>query len=186
MKFLFDLFPVILFFIAYKAYGFYVATAVAIGATVLQVALSWFKHRKVQTSHLVILGIVVVFGGLTLIFDDPTFFKWKPTVAYWLFAVGFLGSQYIGEKSFTERMMAHAIEAPPVIWRRLNLAWVLFFLTMGVLNIYVAYNYAEDTWVNFKLFGIMGITLAFILAQGVFISRYLDANEEKQETEKEP
>lgn len=183
MKFLYDLFPVILFFIAYKLYGFYVATAVAIGATVLQVGFYWLKHRQFQKSHLLVLAIVVLFGGMTLVFDDPTFFKWKPTVAYWLFAVGFLGSQFIGSKSFTERMMSHAISAPRAVWSRLNIAWVVFFTVMGLVNIYVAYNYSEDTWVNFKLFGIMGLTLAFILAQGVFISQYLNKDQEDAERE---
>ena len=99
-----------------------------------------------------------------------------------MFAVGFLGSQYIGEKNFTERMMEHAINAPAYVWARLNLAWVVFFLVMGIVNIYVAYNYSEDTWVNFKLFGIMGLTLAFILAQGVFISQYLNKEETNEES----
>ncbi|WJW76646.1 septation protein A [Thiohalobacter sp. IOR34] len=177
MKFLFDFFPVLLFFVAYKLYGFYVGTAVAVAATILQVALFWLRHRRFENSHLVVLAIVVLFGGATLIFDDPVFFKWKPTVAYWLFAIGFLGSQFIGQRSFTERMMSQALSAPRHVWTRLNLAWVVFFALMGIVNLYVAYNYPEDTWVNFKLFGIMGITLAFVLGQGVFIARYLDDDE---------
>ncbi len=181
MKHFYDLIPVILFFIAYKLYGFYTATVVVIVATMIQVGSYWYFTRELKKSQLLVLLIVMLFGGMTLVFDDPTFFKWKPTVAYWLFAVGFLGSQYIGEKSFTERMMSQAITAPRSVWNRLNLAWVVFFIAMGIVNIYVAYNYSEDTWVNFKLFGIMGLTLAFIFGQGIFISQYLNkenANEE--------
>ncbi len=181
MKLLFDFFPVVLFFVAYKMYGFFVGTAVAIGATFLQVGLFWLRHRRFETTHLVVLAIVTLFGGATLLLDDPIFFKWKPTVAYWLFAAAFLGSQFIGSKSITERMMSHAVQAPSAVWTRLNLAWVVFFALMGLLNIYVAYNFSEDTWVNFKLFGILGLTLLFVLGQGVVLARYMDEAEAPEE-----
>ncbi|MFA7594514.1 MAG: septation protein IspZ, partial [Thiohalobacteraceae bacterium] len=105
---------------------------------------------------------------------DPVFIKWKPTVAYWLFAAVFLGSQFIGAKSLAERMMGHAIQTTRAVWRRLNLAWVVFFVVMGVVNLYVAYHYSEETWVNFKLFGLMGLTFVFVLAQGLILARFIE------------
>jgi len=173
MKFLYDFFPIVLFFIAYKRYGMYVATAVIIVSSLLQVGYSWFRHRKVEKMHLITLVIVVVFGGLTLILQDPVFIKWKPTVVNWLFAVAFLGSQFIGAKTLVERMMSTQIELPSPVWRRLNLTWVAFFIVSGAANIYVAYNYSEDTWVNFKLFGVLGLTIGFIIIQAFYISRHL-------------
>ncbi len=172
MKYLFDFFPVLLFFIAYKLFDIYVATAVIIGATFLQVGVFWLKHRRFQTSHLVTLVLVSGFGGATLLLHNPNFIKWKPTVLNWLFAAAFLGSQFIGEKSLVQRMMDQAVALPAAIWRRLNLSWVVFFIVMGAANLYVAFNFSENTWVNFKLFGIMGLTLLFVLLQALFISRH--------------
>ena len=173
MKFLYDFFPIVLFFIAYKLYGMYVATAVIIASSLLQVGYSWFRHRKVEKMHLITLVIVLVFGGLTLILQDPVFIKWKPTVVNWLFATAFLGSQFIGAKTLVERMMSTQIDLPSPVWRRLNLTWVAFFVVSGAVNIYVAYNFSEDTWVNFKLFGVLGLTIAFIIIQAFYISRHL-------------
>ncbi|MGA7802417.1 MAG: septation protein A [Gammaproteobacteria bacterium] len=178
MKFLFDLFPIALFFVAYKLYGIYAATATIIVATFVQVGLVWLRHRRFENMHLITLGIVVIFGGLTLALHNPLFIKWKPTVAYWLFAGAFLVSGFIGEKTLVQRMLAHAISVPGPIWSRLNLAWVAFFIAMGILNIYVAYQFDENTWVNFKLFGLMGLTLAFMLAQGFYLARYVEPEEE--------
>ncbi|MDH3979792.1 MAG: septation protein A [Gammaproteobacteria bacterium] len=179
MKFLFDLFPIILFFIAYKTYDIYVATAVAIGAAMVQTGLYWLKHRKFEKMHVITLGILIVFGGLTLALHDPVFIKWKPTVVNWLFGVAFLASSFIGKTTLVERMMGHAIEAPAPVWTRLNLAWVMFFLFMGLINLYVAFNFSEDTWVNFKLFGMMGLTLVFVFAQAFYLSRYMESREDE-------
>ncbi len=181
MKLLYDFFPILLFFVAYKLYGIYVATATAIVATILQVALFWLRHRRVEKMHVITLAIIVLFGGATLLLKDPVFIKWKPTVAYWLFAAVFLGSQFIGGKSLVERMMGHAIQTTRTVWQRLNLAWVVFFVAMGLVNLYVAYHYSEDTWVNFKLFGLMGLTFLFVLAQGVVLARFI---EDKPDLEK--
>ena len=133
MKFLYDFFPIVLFFIAYKLYGMYVATAVIIVSSLLQVGYSWFRHRKVEKMHLITLVIVLVFGGLTLILQDPVFIKWKPTVVNWLFGLAFLGSQFIGAKTLVERMMSTQIELPSAVWRRLNLTWVAFFVIHKLL-----------------------------------------------------
>ncbi len=181
MKLLYDFFPILLFFVAYKLYGIYVATATAIVATVLQVAVFWLRHRRVEKMHVITLAIIVLFGGATLLLKDPVFIKWKPTVAYWLFAAVFLGSQFIGGKSLVERMMGHAIQTTRAVWHRLNLAWVVFFVAMGLVNLYVAYHYSEETWVNFKLFGLMGLTFLFVLAQGVVLARFI---EDKPDLEK--
>lgn len=182
MKILYDFFPILLFFVAYKLYGIYAATATAIVATIAQVALFWLRHRRVEKMHIITLVIIIVFGGATLLLHNPVFIKWKPTVAYWLFALTFLGSQFIGGKCIIERMMGHAIQTTRGVWMKLNLAWVVFFIAMGFVNLYVAFNYAEATWVNFKLFGLLGLTLAFILGQGFVLSRFIQeppSSEEK-------
>lgn len=178
MKFLFDLFPIILFFIAYKFSGIFAATAVAIAATVGQISWVWFRHRKVDTMLWVSLAIVTVFGGATLLFHNPTFIKWKPTVLYWFFAGTLLFSALLLKKNLIRSLMEAQLKLPEPLWHRLNLAWVGFFAGMGVLNLFVAYNYSEDTWVNFKLFGGMGLMLVFVLAQGMLLSRYLEEEPE--------
>lgn len=179
MKLLYDFFPILLFFIAYKVYDIYVATAVAIAAAAVQTFAYWFKHRRFEKMHLVTFGLLAVFGGLTLVLHDPTFIKWKPTVINWLFAAVFFGSHFIGKSILVERMMSHAIQAPQPVWLKLSYAWIIFFISVGVLNLYVAFNYAEETWVNFKLFGMLGITFAFVIAQGLYLSRYIQEEPEK-------
>jgi len=176
MKFITDFFPIILFFIAYKMYDIYVATAVAIAAAVIQVAYAWHKHRHVENMQWITLALIVIFGGLTLALQDETFIKWKPSVVNWLFALAFLGSQYIGEKTFIERMVSGNINLPKAIWNRLNLSWVMFFIFSGVANLYVAQNYDTDTWVNFKLFGMLGLTFVFIIGQGIYMTRFMKNN----------
>lgn len=163
MKLLFDLFPVVLFFIAYKLQGIYVATAVIIVATVLQVGYVYLKHKRVEKIHLITLVLILVLGGLTLILQDEDFIKWKPTIVNWGFALVFLGSHFIGSKPIIRRMMDQAIHLPDLVWIRLSFMWIVFFVLSGVVNLYVAFNYDTDTWVDFKLFGLMGMTLVFII-----------------------
>lgn len=174
MKMLFDFFPILLFFAAYKFYGIYVATMTAIAATFVQVSLYWIKHRRFQKMHLITLVLISVMGGITIYLQDPMFIKWKTTFVEWAFALAFLGSQFIGKKNFVERMMGSAITAPDHIWKKLNLAWVAFFILMGAINLYVIYNFDTDTWVNFKTFGMLGMTLVFIITQGVFLTKYIN------------
>ena len=174
MKFLFDIFPVILFFIAYKAADIYVATAVAIAATFVQIGWVWFRKGKVDTMLWVSLVIIVVFGGATLALHDETFIKWKPTVLYWLFGAALLVADRVFGKNLIRAMMGTQIELPDPIWARLNMSWCLFFLAMGVLNLYVAYSFSTDTWVNFKLFGGTGLMVVFVLAQAVVLSRFVE------------
>mgnify|MGYP001814570410 FL=1 len=173
MKLLYDFFPIVLFFIAYKMYDIYVATAVAIAAAAIQTAGFWLKHRRFEKMHLVTLGLLVVFGGLTIFLRDPVFIKWKPTVINWLFAAVFMGSHWVSDKLLIERMMEHAVEAPRPVWIRLSWAWILFFIGIGLLNLYVAFTFPEETWVNFKLFGMLGITFAFVIGQAFYLGRYM-------------
>lgn len=179
MKLLFDFFPVILFFIAYKLEGIYVATAIAIAATLLQVGYLWLRHRRVEAMHLVTLGLIVIFGGATLYLHDEQFIKWKPTVINWLFGVAFLTSQFLGDKPIIQRMMAPNVALPQPIWYRLNLSWALFFLFLGAVNLFVVYRFDTDVWVNFKLFGMLGLTVAFVLLQAAFLARYLPESTEE-------
>jgi len=186
MKLFFDFLPIVLFFIAYKfgggiytwdgqeydIKGIYVATAVMIVATVLQTSFNWFLHRKIEKSHLITLVLVLVLGGATLWLQNPDFIKWKPTAVNWLFALAFLGAHIFTDKSLLERMMAEHIQLPTAIWFRLNIAWVLFFILSGVANLYVAFNFDEATWVNFKLFGLLGITIVFIIAQSIYLAKH--------------
>jgi len=178
MKFLFDLFPIILFFAAYKFGGIYVATGVAIAATFAQIGWVWFRHRKVDTMLWVSLGLITVFGGATLLLQNPTFIKWKPTVLYWLFATVLLVSATLMKKNLIRKMLEQQMTLPEPMWIKLNLSWVAFFAAMGVANLYVAFTYSEATWVNFKLFGGMGLMIAFIVIQGLMLAKYV---EEKQE-----
>ena len=175
MKILVDLFPVILFFAAYKATGDIItATGVIIAATLAQFAYTWIRHRRIERMHWVTLVLILFFGGLTLAFQDPTFIKWKPSIANWLFAAAFLFSGIFMQRSLLQRMMAHAISLPEEAWKRLNLAWVMFFTLMGAVNLAVAYNFSEETWVDFKLFGMFGMTILFIIAQGFYIARFAE------------
>jgi len=178
MQLLFDLLPVLAFFIAYKVAGIYVATGVLIVGVLAQTLYSWIRHKKVSPMLLTSAVLVLVFGGLTLLIHDATFIKWKPTIVSWLFAGAFLASQFMKGPTLVERMMGEQVTLnSPALWNRLNLMWVVFFIFEGALNIYVARNYSESTWVSFKLFGLMGITLVFALLQGVWLSRQMDAVE---------
>lgn len=172
MKFLVDFFPILLFFVAYKMYGIYAATVAAIVASFVQVGLFWLKHRRFETTHLLTLALIVVFGGATLLLQNELFIKWKPSVLNWLLGAVFLGSQFIGKQNVTQRMLSKNIALPSSGWIRLNLSWATFFIVLGFVNLYVVYNYDTDTWVNFKLFGILGLTFLFVIAQAVYLSRY--------------
>ena len=176
-KQLFEFFPILLFFIAFKLYDIYVATAVVIAATVVQVGYTWFKYRKVETMQWVTLGLILVMGGATLYLHDEKFIKWKLTIIEWLFGAAFLGSQFIGEKPFIERMMGEALKLPRAIWNRLNVAWALFFIAVGFLNIYVMNHYTTDAWVTFKTMGVPLLMVAFILVQMIFLYKYIPDEE---------
>lgn len=177
MKFLFDIFPVILFFAAYKFFGIYVATAVAIAATVVQIGWVWFRHRKVDNMQWISLALIVVFGGATLLLRDETFIKWKPTVLYWLFSVVLAIAALVFKKNLIRTMMEKQVTAPDPVWGKLLVGWVSFFAVMGVLNLYVAYAYDTDSWVNFKLFGGIGLMILFVIAQAVVLAPHMKERE---------
>jgi intracellular septation protein len=181
MKLLYDFFPILLFFIAYKAAGIYTATAVAIIAAFLQVGLYWFKHRRFENMHLVTLALIIVFGGATLVLQDEMFIKWKPTVLNWLFALAFLGSQFIGKQTLVQRMLGKAVALSGNIWLWLNLSWIVFFFALGAINLYIVYYFDTDTWVNFKLFGMLGLTILFIIVQSLYIARFADPDNNTEE-----
>jgi len=172
MQLLIDFLPVVLFFIAYKLAGIYVATGVLIVGVLAQTAISWFRHKKVSPMLLTSAILVLVFGGLTLLVHDAAFIKWKPTIVNWLFAAAFLASQFIKGPTLVQRLMGEQVQLEPAsLWTKLNLMWVVFFIVCGALNLYVAFTFSESTWVNFKLFGLFGLTLVFALAQGVWLAR---------------
>ncbi|HEX6735408.1 MAG TPA: septation protein A [Azonexus sp.] len=199
MKLLFDLFPVILFFIAFKysekqpelaaewvgallgsatvnpqQAPILLATVVVIVATIAQIAWVHFRHGKVDKMLWISLALVVVFGGMTLVFQNEAFIKWKPTILYWVFAGSMAFAALVMKKNAIRSMLGEQMTLPEAVWSRLNLAWIGFFLAMGVLNLLVAFNFSTDTWVNFKLFGGMGLMLLFVLAQGMLLSKYLE------------
>ena len=202
MKLLFDLFPVILFFAVFKFAGaqpeaaqafasqylsfivvdgeisaqqapILLATAVAILATLAQVLWLLMRRRHVDTMLWVSLVIILVFGGATIYFHDDLFIKWKPTVLYWCFALALLGAQLILRKNLIRSVMGQQMTLPDPVWNKLNLAWGAFFAAMGALNLYVAFNFPLDLWVNFKMFGFLGLMIAFVIAQTAYLSRYL-------------
>ena len=208
MKVLFDLLPVLLFFAAYKiagmkeeqAAGFasallgshidakqapiLIATAVTIVATFFQIGWVWLRQRKVDTMLWVTLCIVTLLGGATLVFHDPMFIKWKPTVVYWAFSIALLASAMIFGRNLIRAVLEAQMRLPEPIWRHLNTAWAAFFVLMGVLNLYVAFSFSEEAWVNFKLFGGMGLMLLFVLAQGFYLSRHMEDEPQLEEETK--
>jgi intracellular septation protein len=173
MKFLFDLFPVIVFFVAYKVADIYVATGVAIVATILQVGWLLARKRRVDPMLWVSLVIIVFFGGATLLLHDETFIKWKPTILYWLFALVLAGGMLFFRKNLIRSLLGEQITMPDPAWGKLAWSWTGFFAAMGVINLWVAFSFPTDTWVNFKLFGATGLMLVFVLAQGLFLAKYV-------------
>ncbi len=170
MQLLFDFFPIIVFFVVYKFADIYAATGAIIVAMALQLAVQWYRDRKINKMLLVSGALVAVLGGVTLALRDPLFIQWKPTIVNWLFAAAFLGTQMFGRKTLVERIMGHAIELEPALWRQLNVVWIVNFLVLGAANLYVVYTFSEEVWVNFKLFGMIGLTLLTAVGQAVWIA----------------
>ncbi len=174
MKFLYDIFPVVLFFVAFKFYDIYVATAVAIAATFAQIGWLWLRRRKIENMLWVSLAVIVIFGSATLALQNETFIKWKPTVLYWLFAVALAIAALGFKKNLIRAMMGAQVTLPEAVWGKLLASWIAFFAVMGALNLFVAFNYSTDDWVNFKLFGGIGLMLVFVVLQAVMLARYID------------
>jgi len=173
MKFLFELFPVALFFVAILFWDIFVATAVAIAATFLQVGWLALRKKKIPPMLWASLAIIVVFGGLTLYLRDKTFILWKPTVLYWLFGAVLAGAA-LARRNLIRSLLSEQMSLPDPVWARLNWSWVGFFAVMGVLNLYVAYNFSEKVWASFKLFGGMGLMLLFVVVQSAFLAKYVE------------
>lgn len=173
MKVFFDLIPVILFFIGFKFYGIFFATAIAIGATLAMIVYSKLRHGTVE-KMLWINGIIIsVLGGITLLLHDQTYIMWKPTVLYWLAAAILLVSNVFFKKNFIQQMMGKMLNPPQNIWHTLNWLWVFFLIALGFLNLYIAFNFNLDTWVNFKLFGVTGLLFLFMIGQTIALRKYL-------------
>ena len=213
MKLLFDFFPIILFFVSYYQASFLientfigqlidptkpdfisatiVATGAAIIASFIQVTIHWFNTHKFERMHIFSLVLITVLGSITIFLGNPAFIQWKPTVLNWLFAGVFLGSMFVGEKPIIQRMMGEHIKLPENVWKTLNLSWVTFFFISGAANLYVAFYYnlaapadaRMDTWVNFKLFGLMGLTIGFVILQAIYLSRHITEDDLEKSTE---
>ena len=173
MKLLLDFFPIIVFFAAFKLFDIYVATGVAIVATIAQIAYLRYSTGKVEPMQWLSLGVIVLFGGATLLAHSETFIKWKPTVLYWLMAGALVVGQVFFRKNLLKSLMGAQMALPDAAWRVMNWSWTGFFAIMGVINIWVAYSFDTNTWVNFKLFGGLGLMAAFVVAQALYLSRFM-------------
>ena len=202
MKLLFDLFPVILFFVAYKVGNSYpavsaqlaasllgglvadgqippdqapilLATAVAIVASLLQVGFRLVRRQKVEPMLWLSVVVILVFGGATIWLHDETFIKWKPTILYWLFGMILLGGRLFWQRNFLQSVLGAQIVVAPRIWEQLLWLWIVFFVVIGIVNLVVAFNVPTDLWVNFKLFGLFGLTLVFTLGIGIWLARHM-------------
>lgn len=198
MKLLFDFFPILLFFLAYmfgadflpaddpafqeyREHPIYLATMVAMAAAVVQVSYAWIRHRKVDNMLLVSFVLIMILGAATLYLKNPLFIKWKGTAVNWLFGLVFGASQIFGERTVIQRTLGEQLELPVPVLRRLNLIWTLFFFVMGGVNLFVAYNFDEKTWVQFKMFGMLGMTFLFVILQTAYLYRYLPEEAKSKE-----
>lgn len=174
-KFLFDLFPLILFFLAFRFYDIYTATAVAMAASVGQIVWIKLRGKAIEATHWINLTVIVVFGGATLALQNDAFIKWKPTVLYWLFAGILLSGRYLFKRNLLKRIMGGQIALEESIWDKLNVSWASFFVLSGALNLYVAFSgqFTEAQWVNFKVFGLMGLMIAFVIVQSIWLGRHI-------------
>ncbi|SRR5690554_977538 len=187
-KFLFDLFPLILFFIAFRFADIYTATAVAIAAGILQFLWLKLRAKTIETMHWINLLVIIVFGGATLFFQNDAFIKWKPTVLYWIFAAALVGGRLFFKKNLIHKLMGGQIQLPQLAWDRLNLSWAGFFALCGALNLYVAFSgqFTESQWVNFKVFGLMILMILFVILQSIWMSRYMKEDTEAPRLPPEP
>jgi intracellular septation protein len=177
---IFDFILVLLFFITFKFYGIYTATvAIIIGATV-QVIYTRVRHGRFDKKQLLVLAVVLIFGSMTLYFHNPIFIKWKPTVVFWVMGAALLVSQFMGKKPLIERLMGHVFEGketlPARVWKNLNIAWTVFFIVLGSVNVFVAYYFSDDAWVNFKLYGVLSALILFGVAQSFYLAKYLTSS----------
>lgn len=173
MKVFYDYIAIIVFFIVFKWQGIYAATAAAMGIAALQTIGHRLIFKRFDRTHLITFGSIMLLGGATLIFHNDLFIKWKPSIVYWVFTVVLLGSHYFGDKPIMQRLLGEKIHLPKKIWRRFNSTWAYFFLILGFMNIYVVYHFSTSAWVNFKLFGTLGLTFLFAIVQGIYLQRHI-------------
>lgn len=171
MKLLLDFLPIAIFFIAYELSDIYVATAVAIVATIVQIALLRWKTGKVEPMQWFGLGVIVVFGGATIVLHNPSFIKWKPSILYWSFAAMLAFGQLVLRRNLLRLALGSQVELPEPAWRALTWSWFGFFALAGALNLWVAFNFSEAIWVKFKVFGLMALMVLFVIAQAIWMSR---------------
>lgn len=193
MKQILELIPLILFFVAFKmdgetleilsfSYqfdGIYSATAILMAATGIQVVLTRLLTGKVEKQLLWLFGIIVVAGSATLILRNDIFIMWKPTVFNWGLALVLLGGLLLGKKSLLEKMLGQQIELPATAWLRLNQLWIANFLIVGSLNLYVAYNFSQAAWVNYKLYSSIGFTLVLMIITMIIVVPHIKDKAEK-------
>ena len=177
MQLLVDYIPIIIFVVAYFYRDIFFATAALMIVMPIVLAVQYLMTRKVNKIYLASTVLVLILGGITLFYRNPTFLYWKPTVLNWLIAAVFLGSQWIGDRPVVERMLGSAADLSTAQWRRLNQIWVIFFAFVGAVNLYVAYNFSEEFWVKFKLFGMLGITIIFVIIQSIWLASVTRKNE---------
>ncbi len=177
MKLLLDFFPIVLFFVAFKLADIYVATAVAIVATIAQIGWLRWRTGKIEPMQWISLVVIVLFGGATLLAHDETFIKWKPTILYWLMGGALMGAQLLWRRNLLKLLLGDKVRLPEPAWRMMNLSWTGFFVFMGGLNLWVAYQFSTEAWVNFKLFGGLGLMVVFVLAQSAWLSRHMEPDE---------
>lgn len=180
MKQFLEFIPLIIFFIVFKATDIYIATGSLMVSMGLMLAFNYYKNGKVEKMHVITFVMVLVFGTLTLVLHDDAFIKWKVTVVYALFSLALLVSQFVYKKPIIKQMLGKEINLPDKMWNNLNMAWALFFAILSAVNVYVAFSLSQETWVNFKVFGLLAITLAFTLLSGVYIYKYLPTPAEKK------
>lgn len=193
MKFLFDFFPVIAFFIAFyvpedRQQGIYAATYTIIFATMIQIALYWVFYKKFEKMHIITFVVVLIFGGLTIYLQDELFIKWKPTIVNWCFATALIASHFIGKTTLFQRMINLAddrLQLPDKVWRNVNMSWGLFFIFIGFVNLYVAFSFTTEFWVNFKAWGMTLLNLGFLVAIFVYMYQYLKETEEGEVSSQE-
>ena len=193
MKFLFDFFPVIAFFIAFyvpedRQQGIYAATYTIMIATLIQICVYWLLYRKFEKMHIITFVVVLIFGGLTIYLQDEVFIKWKPTIVNWCFAAALIASHFIGDKTLFQRMINLAdekLQLPDQVWRNVNMSWGLFFIFLGFVNLYVAFSFTTEFWVNFKAWGMTLLNLAFLIAIFIYMYQYLKDTEEAEVSSQE-
>jgi intracellular septation protein len=190
MKLVFDLFPLILFFVAYRVFGIIVATGVAMVAVVIQVAWLRVRQHKIEAMHIISLVVILIFGGATLVTENEVFIRWKPTILYWCFSAILFVSQYVFKKPAIQHVMGSQMDLPAHVWNKMNLSFAVFTLVMGLLNLYVAFFYGADLapdvqrdhWVNFKVFGTLILTFIFVIGLMLSLSKYFDVEQKEDKS----